>query len=197
MSKRKNTEGMTNPEPGTRPKTSNDGLNTATDMPSSQAKEPGPDDAKLRALKILVIVLGIVLILGFFTVIGRIIYLVMRTPEGVPEAAKVTTNPSLVTPGMTPGDIKSLTSELKIPTGAQIRSVSIGDGNLLVHYGPAHTKLGVDGLSTDQAAKPTSVNVPSKDRLGAQDPEQGILVVDIKTGRTIRKFIVKPNSPRK
>lgn len=80
---------------------------------------------QLRALKIAVVVMGIILIVGFAAVIGRIAYLVMRGNTFQPAAARPLVQ----------------SAHLPLPPGATVRSMSLAGDRLAVHYdspgGPA------------------------------------------------------------
>ncbi len=83
----------------------------------------------VKRLQILVVVLGIILIVGFASVIGRIVYLALQPVQET--AARKTT--ALETA------IKSTTlfrneAAIPLPTGAKIEHMAIGAGMLAVHY---------------------------------------------------------------
>lgn len=85
------------------------------------------DTPALRIMKWVVIVLGIALVLGFFTVIGRMVYLTSRTDasrEAKSPAAPASTNdPMLAT--------------LALPAGHEVRTLSLDGNRLAVHSAPA------------------------------------------------------------
>ena len=79
--------------------------------------------SQLKLLKIAVIVMGLILLLGFMAVIGRIVWLVNSAPKAPSEAAATGTAP-LVPP------IESIA----LPKGAIVRSISLSGSKLGVHY---------------------------------------------------------------
>lgn len=72
--------------------------------------------AQLRILKIAVVVMGVILVLGFAAVIGRIAYLVTRTAKPAASAAIA----------------KDL--RLPLPEGAAVRSLALSGDRLAVHF---------------------------------------------------------------
>jgi hypothetical protein len=82
------------------------------------AAEPRRDAGLVRTLKVLVIVLGVLLVLGFFTIVARLVYLAARPspPGGVP-AAGAGAKPSL-----------------ELPAGAHVRAIALSGDRLAVHY---------------------------------------------------------------
>jgi hypothetical protein len=83
-------------------------------------------DKQLRRLKVAVIVMGLVLIVGFGVVIGRIIYLVNRMEPPPLGSAPAETAPSA---GAASADVT-----LSVPAGAVVRHLSIAGDRLAVHY---------------------------------------------------------------
>lgn len=87
---------------------------------------PMPDGPGVRALKIAVVGMGIMIVLGVLTVIGRIVYLANQRPAqgGTSPAAsgRVVAN-----------------AKLALPSGAQIRQISLSGDRLAVHYESAGT----------------------------------------------------------
>ena len=77
------------------------------------------DPPMLRVMKIVVIVLGIALVLGFFTVIGRMIYLTARTDAS--------SNVS------TPSGRPATTAAFALPSGAEIRQMTLDGSRLALH----------------------------------------------------------------
>lgn len=75
-------------------------------------------DPQVRALRIAVIVMGVLLVMGLVAVIGRIVYLMAR-PAGQISAATGTPAPEI---------------GAKLPAGAQIRSIAIHGDRLAIHY---------------------------------------------------------------
>jgi hypothetical protein len=87
----------------------------------SQADDPagGPlSPGQVRALKVAVVVMGVLILLGLLTVFGRILYLSSRPGRQV-EAA--------------PQPVKT-EQRLLLPPGAQVRQTSISGDRLAVHY---------------------------------------------------------------
>ena len=80
------------------------------------AADPARPSALERNLKILVVAMGLLIVLGVLTVIGRIIYMASRgnVQSG---SAQLAVNPRLA-----------------LPAGATIRSVSINGDRLAVHF---------------------------------------------------------------
>jgi hypothetical protein len=86
-----------------------------------QVDEPGSgplSPRQVRALKIAVVVMGVLILLGLFTVFGRIIYLASRPAPQV-QAASQGLSPEL---------------RLGLPAGAEVRHTSISGDRLAVHY---------------------------------------------------------------
>jgi hypothetical protein len=82
---------------------------------SAQSTDPF-SPAQLRILKIAVVVMGVILVLGFAAVIGRIAYLVTRTAKPAASAAIA----------------KDL--RLPLPEGAAVRSLALSGDRLAVHF---------------------------------------------------------------
>lgn len=90
---------------------------------SAQSTDPF-SPAQLRILKIAVVVMGVILVLGFAAVIGRIAYLVTRTAK----------------PAAPTAIAKNL--RLPLPEGATVRSLALSGDRLAVHF-DAHAGAGV------------------------------------------------------
>lgn len=73
-----------------------------------------------RNLKIAVVAMGVLIVLGLLTVIGRVIYLASRAPAQSASAAAMTTAPRLA-----------------LPAGAVIRSMSLSGDRLAIHFDAA------------------------------------------------------------
>ncbi|MFM9940753.1 MAG: DUF6476 family protein [Hyphomicrobiaceae bacterium] len=86
----------------------------------SQAKGP-LTEGQLRALKFAVYGMGVLLILGFLVIVGRIIYLIAQAPATPPPPDAVT------------AAIKS-EAKLALPAGANIRHLSMTGNRLAIHY---------------------------------------------------------------
>ena len=91
----------------------------AAEAPSAPAVAARGDTGIVRAMKVLVIVLGVLLILGFFTVVARLVYLAARPGS-----------PAKVAPPAPPG----ANASLELPTGANVRTVTLSGDRLAVHY---------------------------------------------------------------
>lgn len=88
---------------------------------SETAEDTGPlSGGQVRALKIAIVVMGILIVLGLLSVIARIIYL-----AGKPRAQ-----------ALAPAGAQQLASEprLTLPPGAAIRNVSLSGDRLAVQY---------------------------------------------------------------
>ncbi|MGE0767824.1 MAG: hypothetical protein AB7L90_15280 [Hyphomicrobiaceae bacterium] len=92
---------------------------SATDIP------PMYSASQLRLLRIAVIVMGIVLLLGFATVIGRIVYLLNAAPKPAPDASEgsVAASAPLGSP-----------VALALPKGAVVRHLALSGNRLAIHY---------------------------------------------------------------
>lgn len=95
------------------------GEEAKTDAPGLQ---PFVSDAQMRKLRVAVIGMGLVLLAGFAVVIGRIVYLLNRTPVDPAQLAAST--------GATAtGDVR-----VALPPGAVVRHLSLSGNRLAVHY---------------------------------------------------------------
>jgi hypothetical protein len=91
--------------------------------------------SQLRLLKIAVIGMGVILLVGFTTVIGRIIYLVNSAPPPPAAAAASVASPLVVPAG------------LALPKGAVIKHLALSGNRLAVHYeGPAGSGIRIVDL---------------------------------------------------
>ena len=79
--------------------------------------------SQMRMLKIAVIGMGIILLLGFVAVIGRIVWLVNSAPK-----------PPGSTSGAVTAPLASPASPLILPKGAVIRNISLSGSRLAIHY---------------------------------------------------------------
>lgn len=94
------------------------------------------DTPQIRALRMAVFVMGIVLIVGFLAVIGRIVYLASRTPAQAPAQA-VAAGGASPGPAVAPGSAAvALKPEalLELPADANVRSLSLSGERLAVQY---------------------------------------------------------------
>lgn len=82
---------------------------------------PMPDTPGVRALKFAVIGMGVLIVLGVLTVIGRIVYLANQGPR---QASTVAVS----------GAKLAASPRLSLPAGAQIRQVSLSGDRMAVHY---------------------------------------------------------------
>ena len=89
---------------------------------AASAIAPMYTPSQMRLLKIAVIVMGVILILGFVAVIGRIVWLVNSTPKPTAPAAA-----PVATPLAAPAPIA-------LPKGASIRHVALSGSRLAIHY---------------------------------------------------------------
>lgn len=112
------------------------------DDPGGPAEEPGGKmtgivlgERQIRMLRIAVIAMGVILVLGFITVIARIVYLVNRSNE-------------------TTTVVSHQAARLALPAGASVRSMSLAGHRLAVHYeGPGGGGIVILDLQT---GKPVS-----------------------------------------
>jgi hypothetical protein len=72
----------------------------------------------VRALKVVVVMMGVLILLGLATVFGRIIYLASRPSPQVKAAPQA----------------PSAEQRLVLPPGAQVRQTSLSGDRLAVHY---------------------------------------------------------------
>ena len=104
--------------------------------------KPMFDDDQMRRLKRAVIGMGVVLLLGFALVIGRIVYLLNRTSVDTAIA-------SSTSPATTPADLK-----LALPAGAIVRNLSLSGNRLAVHYdAPSGGGIAVVDLATGKTTQ--------------------------------------------
>ncbi len=91
--------------------------------------------SQLRLLKIAVIAMGVILLVGFATVIGRILYLVNKAPSPAAVATIPTTAPM------------AAPASLALPKGAVVRHLALSGNRLAVHYeGPAGSGIRIVDL---------------------------------------------------
>jgi len=111
----------------------------STSEPMHSAQTPNP---RLQSvLKFVVIALGIFLLAGLATVIGRIIYLA-SAPSAQPVAS------SMVSSNQT----------LQLPPGSEVRSVSLSGNQMAVHYEmPEGSGIAVLDLATGRKATHVSI----------------------------------------
>ena len=93
-----------------------------------------PDPRVVRNLKILVITLGVLIVLGLFTVVGRIIYLAAN-----PDASSTGTAAAAY----------AANQRVELPQGAEVKSLSLSGNRLAIHYvSPAKSGIAVVDLET-------------------------------------------------
>ncbi|MEZ5816196.1 MAG: hypothetical protein R3D44_03855 [Hyphomicrobiaceae bacterium] len=99
-----------------------------SDRPEEPSEIPAMfSPAQMRLLWIAVIGMGILLLVGFATVIGRIIYLTNAPPKS--ETAPATAPLARSLPATAP---------IELPKGATIRHLAISENRLAVHFeGPS------------------------------------------------------------
>jgi hypothetical protein len=115
------------------------------DDPGGPAEEPDGQmsgivlgERQLKMLKVAVIIMGIILVLGFATVIARIVYLVNRGGETVTTVSAPAQQ----------------AARLALPAGASVRNISLNGHRLSVHYeGPGGSGIVILDLET---GKPVS-----------------------------------------
>jgi len=113
------------------------------------AADAGPlGGGQVRALKIAIAVMGVLIVVGLLTVIARIIYLAGK-PKAQPASAG-----SIVVPD----------ARLALPAGAAIRQVSLSGDRLAVHYeAPAGAGIAILDLATGRVLSRVQV-VPDPPR---------------------------------
>ena len=90
-------------------------------------------DVQMRRLKLAVIGMGLILILGFALVIGRVVYLLNRTDA-----------PTASAPSKSLAD-----SSLMLPAGAVVRHVALSGNRLAVHYdAPAGAAIAIVDIAS-------------------------------------------------
>ena len=95
-----------------------------------------PDTPGVKALKFVVIGLGVMIVLGVLTVIGRVVYLANQGPR---QAAGASSS----------GARLAQSGKLALPAGAQVKQISLSGDRLAVHYeGPAGASIAVVDLAS-------------------------------------------------
>jgi len=88
--------------------------------PALGPEEKARQERLVRRMRLLVIVLGVLLVAGFFSLMGRILYLAIRQPpQPVPVAGST---------------MPGIEQTLLLPPGAAVVSASLDGGRILVHY---------------------------------------------------------------
>lgn len=106
--------------------------------PALNPEEKARQERLVRRMRLLVIVLGVLLVAGLFSLMGRILYLAIRQP---PQAASAAGAPA-----------PTVEHSLNLPAGAAVVSTSLDGGRILVHYtAPEGSGLVVLDLATGRA----------------------------------------------
>jgi hypothetical protein len=82
-------------------------------------------DAQMVWLRRAVVIMGVLLLLGFAVVIGRVVYLLNKP------AAAVSTQAAMPRSGAPAPESKA---RLVLPAGAQVKHMALGEARLAVHY---------------------------------------------------------------
>lgn len=108
------------------------------EQPSGQMTGIVLGERHIKMLRVAVIVMGVILVLGFITVIARIVYLVNRGGE----TATTVSQPIMDT------------ARLALPSGATVRHMALAGQRLAVHFeGPGGSGIVILDLQT---GKPVS-----------------------------------------
>ncbi|MGD9805974.1 MAG: DUF6476 family protein [Hyphomicrobiaceae bacterium] len=98
--------------------------------------------AQLRMLRIAVIAMGVILLLGFATVIGRIVYLFNAAPPSAPASPPSASD--MAAPLKAPASID-------LPKGAIIKHLAISDNRIAIHFeAPSGAGIRIVDLVTPQ-----------------------------------------------
>ena len=122
-------------------------MTSDTSRPSARETLPAANEqnpALVRALKIAVIGMGILILAGLAAVVWRIVHL-SSSPKDVPPA------PALSQPAAARGAAAVLTPEmiLELPEGAAVRAVTLSANRLAVHYeAPGGAGIAIVDLET-------------------------------------------------
>lgn len=121
--------------------------------------------AQMRQLKVAVIAMGVILLLGFAVVIGRIVYLVNSGPRPAATAAA----PTGAHGGAAPASLAQLPqaqagAALSLPKGAVVRQMALSGNRLAVYYeGPDGAGVRIVDLATGGAGLTLPI-VPEAER---------------------------------
>lgn len=124
------------------------------DTPTTESANGGDQpaflsDQQIRTLKISVIVMSAVLLVGFAVVIGRIVYLLNRSPKDAVAPAVTTTTAG------PPVDIA-------LPQGATVRNIALSGNQLAVHFeGPEGPGVAVVDMTSGQVIRRISIRPQS------------------------------------
>lgn len=115
--------------------------------PTGSDEADGETPRNVRILQIIVVVLGIILIVGMATVIGRIAYLMMRPASEITATAPY---PDPETP-----------VDLALPGGSNVTSISLDGSQLAVHYtGSQGAGIAVMDLKTGRIIRRLRIATP-------------------------------------
>ena len=91
--------------------------------PTLRAPEitPPPDTPGVRALKIAIVVMGLMIVLGLLTIIGRMVYL---ASAGGKQGSSSASSSARIAPS----------AKLALPAGAHVKHVALSGDRLVVHY---------------------------------------------------------------
>jgi hypothetical protein len=100
-----------------------------------------PEEERLQhKLKLVVIGLGLLLVLGLLTVIGRVVYLASKKPSATSAGA--------------PATALAAESRLDLPAGARVVSMSLDGDRLAVHFdGPSGAGIAVVELDSGRTVR--------------------------------------------
>ncbi|MEQ1696627.1 MAG: DUF6476 family protein [Hyphomicrobiaceae bacterium] len=113
------------------------------------------DPPNIRALRVVVLGMGALLVLGFGAVIARIVYLTTRQPVSSEGASP------LIAPQ--PKTKSGLDTTLALPQGAKIQSQSLSGTRLSVHYvTDAEETIVIVDLETGQVVGQVRINSAKK-----------------------------------
>jgi|LNFM01.1.fsa_nt_gb hypothetical protein len=97
-----------------------DDANGPAEPPSGQTTGMALNERHIKMLRFAVIAMGVILVLGFITVIARIVYLVNRSGDS---ATTSTVSQPI-----------QQAARLALPAGASVRQMSLAGSRLAVHY---------------------------------------------------------------
>lgn len=123
--------------------------------PSPDRAADAPADmytpTQIRLLKVAVIGMGVILLLGFGLVIGRIVYLVNHSPR---PGATISVQGIGGTPQGRPGTHQTADaalSRLDLPAGAIVRHIALSENRLAVYFdGPGSGGIRILDMATGQ-----------------------------------------------
>ncbi len=115
----------------------------ATDTQPETPKSIFEDPRFIRKMLIVVAIMSAILVIGFFVIMGRIFYLASRTN----------------TPTTSSAAVISTSSQLTLPAGAKITSMSLSGNRLAVHF-TAPTGSGIHIINTDTGTVENRIDIP-------------------------------------